>query len=67
MRELRSASGRRLRPPRSSRSLGTSPQPPRSWRGVWILHDVQDGAFDEMPVSLSFLQDKYGSKKGVAA
>jgi hypothetical protein len=43
------------------------PQGNRVWRGVWILHDVQDGDFDEMPVSLSFLQDKYGSKKGVAA
>jgi hypothetical protein len=44
-----------------------TPQTNRSWRGVWILHDVQDGAFDEMPVSLSFLQDKYGKKKGKAA
>jgi hypothetical protein len=44
-----------------------TPQTNRSWRGLWILHDVQDGAFDEMPVSLSFLQDKYGGKKVVAA
>jgi hypothetical protein len=43
-----------------------TPQTNRSWRGLWVLHDVQDGAFDEMPVSLSFLQDKYG-KKTVAA
>jgi hypothetical protein len=44
-----------------------NPQTNRSWRGLWILNDVDDGAFDEMPVSLSYLQDKFGSKKGVAA
>jgi hypothetical protein len=26
----------------------------------WILHDVQDGQFDEMPVSLNYLEKKYG-------
>lgn len=31
-----------------------------SWRGIWILHDVHDGAFDEMPVSLKYLKEKYG-------
>ena len=31
-----------------------------TWSGVWIFHEVQDGSFDEMPVSLSFLRDKYG-------
>jgi hypothetical protein len=33
------------------------------WRGLWILHEVKDGAFDEMPVSLSYLEQKYGRKK----
>lgn len=32
------------------------------WRGLYILHDVVDGAFDEMPVSLRYLRKKYGSK-----
>lgn len=32
-----------------------------SWRGVWMLNDVRDGAFDEMPVSLNYLRMKYGS------
>lgn len=30
------------------------------WRGIWMLHDVHDGSFDEMPVSLSYLKKKYG-------
>jgi len=29
------------------------------WRGVWMLHEVTDGSFDEMPVSLSYLKRKY--------
>jgi hypothetical protein len=30
------------------------------WRGIWILHDVKDGSFDEMPVSMKYLKMKYG-------
>lgn len=30
-----------------------------SWRGIWMLHEVQDGHFDEMPVSLEYLRKKY--------
>jgi calcineurin-like phosphoesterase family protein len=29
------------------------------WRGVFMLNEVKDGAFDEMPVSLRFLEEKY--------
>lgn len=29
------------------------------WRGLYILHDVKDGAFDEMPVSLKYLRKRY--------
>lgn len=32
-----------------------------SWRGVWMLHEVNNGQFDEMPVSLSYLEKKYGT------
>lgn len=32
----------------------------KHWRGVWVLHEVSDGSFDEMPVSLSYLRRKYG-------
>lgn len=35
------------------------PQGNKHWRGVYMLHEVNDGAFDEMPVSLSFLREKY--------
>ena len=30
-----------------------------SWAGIWMLHNVKDGAFDEMPVPLQYLKDKY--------
>lgn len=36
-----------------------------SWSGVWVLHEVSDGAFDEMPVSLTYLKQKYGSNTGL--
>lgn len=37
-----------------------TPQTNGSWSGVWILHDVKGGSFDEMPVSLQYLKDRYG-------
>ncbi len=32
----------------------------RHWRGVIMLNEVEDGQFDEMKVSLKFLEEKYG-------
>jgi hypothetical protein len=32
----------------------------RHWRGLYILHDVANGSFDEMPVSLRYLRKRYG-------
>jgi hypothetical protein len=32
------------------------------WKGMHVLHEVSNGSFDEMPVSLNFLSEKY--KKG---
>jgi hypothetical protein len=29
------------------------------WRGFYVLHDVHDGAFDEMAVSIKFLKERY--------
>lgn len=29
------------------------------WRGLWVLHEVQDGSFDEMPVSIEYLRKRY--------
>lgn len=31
----------------------------KHWRGIWMLNDVQDGSFDEMPVSLPYLMKNY--------
>jgi hypothetical protein len=39
-----------------------SPQTNEHWRGLWVLHEVEDGQFDEMPVSLQFLEKKYDTK-----
>lgn len=36
-----------------------SPQGNRHWRGIWMLHNVNDGEFDEMPIPISYLKDKY--------
>lgn len=33
----------------------------KHWRGLWVLHEVDDGSFDEMPVSLEYLRRKYGN------
>jgi hypothetical protein len=32
-----------------------------SWSGIWMLHEVNKGQFDEMPVSMSYLEKKYGT------
>jgi hypothetical protein len=29
------------------------------WRGFYVLHDVQDGAFDEMAVSIKYVKEHY--------
>lgn len=39
------------------------PQENYHWRGLWVLHEVQDGSFDEMPVSIEYLKRKYTGKK----
>jgi hypothetical protein len=35
------------------------PQGNQHWRGCWMLHEVKDGEFDEMPISLDYLRKKY--------
>ena len=30
-----------------------------SWRGIWMLNEVNDGTFDEMPISIDYLRSKY--------
>lgn len=36
------------------------PQGNEHWRGFFMLNEVQDGAFDEMAVSLAYINGKYG-------
>lgn len=36
------------------------PQGNEHWRGFFMLNEVQDGAFDEMAVSLAYINLKYG-------
>lgn len=36
------------------------PQQNKYWRGILMLHEVVDGEFDEMFVSLNYLEGKYG-------
>ena len=33
-----------------------------AWHGCWMLHQVQEGEFDEMPVSLEYLRGRYETK-----
>ena len=35
-----------------------------SWSGLWVFHEVEDGQFDEMPVSIHYLKHKYGAGSG---
>lgn len=30
-----------------------------SWRGIWMLNDVRNGSFDEMPISMTYLRNRY--------
>lgn len=33
------------------------------WRGMYFLHEVQDGSFDEMALSMGYLKRRYGSAR----
>lgn len=43
-----------------------NPQSNRHFRGLVMLHEVNNGEFDHMTVSLNFLRDRYGQKKEAA-
>ena len=36
-----------------------TPMANKCWRGILMLHEVQDGQFDEMMVSIDFLRKRY--------
>lgn len=33
----------------------------KHWKGLWLLNDVDNGSFDELPVSLKYIRRKYGN------
>ena len=37
-----------------------NPQTNGSWSGLWMFNEVVDGAFDEMPISMTYLRRRYG-------
>jgi len=37
-----------------------NPQTNGSWSGVWMFNEVNNGSFDEMPVSITYLRNQYG-------
>lgn len=38
-----------------------SPFTNNHWRGFWMLHEVKDGSFNEMAVSIGYLQRRFGN------
>ena len=38
-----------------------TPQTNGSWSGVWMLNEIDNGSFDEMPVSINYLRSKYAT------
>lgn len=36
-----------------------NPQTNGSWTGIWMLNECVDGSFDELPISINYLRDKY--------
>ena len=38
-----------------------NPQTNGSWSGIWMFNEVDNGSFDEMPVSITYLRKQYGS------
>lgn len=33
-----------------------------TWRGCWVLNEVQNGVYDEMPISMDYLRRKYSGE-----
>jgi hypothetical protein len=45
----------------STRRILSKPQTNGSWSGVWMLNEVVNGSFDEMPISINYLKEVYGT------
>lgn len=39
-----------------------NPQTNNCWKGIWFLHEVDNGAFDELPLSINYLKQRYERK-----
>lgn len=35
----------------------------KHWRGLWVLNDVKDGSFDEMPLNIEYLKRRFGHEE----
>jgi hypothetical protein len=33
------------------------------WRGIWAFHEINNGSFDEMPLSIEYLKSKYERRR----
>ena len=38
-----------------------NPQGNKHWRGCWMFNEVNNGTFDELPLSLNYLRKRYGN------
>lgn len=34
-----------------------------SWSGIWMLNEVNNGQFDELPISINYLREKYANTR----
>jgi len=39
------------------------PQNNGSWSGIWMLNEVNNGQFDELPISINYLREKYANTR----
>ena len=42
-----------------------NPQTNGSWSGVWLFNEVNDGSFDELPISINYLRRKYEQRQNI--
>lgn len=44
-----------------------NPQTNNVWRGIYVLNEVKEGCFDEMPVSLPYLKERFERNQAIRA
>ena len=40
-----------------------TPQTNGSWRGIWMLNEVDEGSCEEMPITLNYLRKRFGEEE----